>query len=193
MEALKWHPPGHIDAHVSRQLLSFCFSPFFGRSGGAPNPVGLPFRSQRPYHPRRLVGERHRDQLLRLACQHPGQRRIRGPAVSACVPYHRHGSRDQEPSQVSLAHHRCPGAASTAVATTIRPVPIGGPRRPSHPRGRRRRLRPGVRRQFAPPRPGRVDAHHEVPGGRARRRRERPRPQRLHPGAPCRRPRRLTR
>ena len=78
-------------------------SPFAARSGGSANSVGLLRCGQRPDPPRRPVGERHRDHLLRLARQHPGQPRIRVLAAPDRVPNNRHGSRDQEPSQISLA------------------------------------------------------------------------------------------
>ena len=90
-------------AHTSRQLLCFRFSPFAARSGGSANPVGLLSRCQRPDPPRRPVRERHRDQHLRLACQHPGQPRIRDLAAPARLPNNGHGSRDQEPPEIALA------------------------------------------------------------------------------------------
>ena len=68
--------------HFPDSFFAFRFSPFAARSGGSANPVGLLFRGQRPDHPRRPVGEGHRDQHLRLTCQHPGQPRIRDLTAS---------------------------------------------------------------------------------------------------------------
>ena len=98
-------PAAHISPTAS---LPFAPSPFAARSGGSANPVGLLSRGQRPDYPCRPVGERHRDQHLRLTCQHPGQPRIRDLAAPARVLDDRHGSRDQEASQVSLSHLRYP-------------------------------------------------------------------------------------
>ena len=102
-------------AHTSRQLPCFRFSPFAARSGGSANPVGLLSRGQRPDPPRRPVRERHRDQHLRLACQHPGQPRIRDLAAPARVPNNGHGSRDQEPPQIALAQHPQSGADTVVI------------------------------------------------------------------------------
>ena len=95
------------------------FSPFFGRSGGSVKSVGLLLCGQRPDPPRRPVGERHGDQLLRLACQHPGQPWIRDLAASARVLNNRHGSRDQEPPQVLLAHLRYPAQPRLAAGRVL--------------------------------------------------------------------------
>ena len=93
-------------------FFAFRFSPLAAPSGGSTNPVGLPSRAQRPDPPCRPVGERHRDHLLRLACQHRGQPRIRDLAAPHRVLDDRHGSRDQEASQVSLSHLRYPAQES---------------------------------------------------------------------------------
>ena len=50
-----------------------------------------------------------RDHLLRLACQHPGQPRIRDLAAPARVPNNGHGSRDQEPPEITLAQRSTGG------------------------------------------------------------------------------------
>ena len=97
--------PASCFPHLPDSFFAFRFSPFAARSGGSANPVGLLFRGQRPDHPRRPVGERHRDQHLRLTCQHPGQPRIRDLTASD----DRHGPSDQEASQVSLAQRTADG------------------------------------------------------------------------------------
>ena len=62
--------------------------------------------------------------------------------------------------------------------------PRGWPGRLPRPRRGRRRLRPGLRGQLAPPRAGRLASRDEVPRRGTRRRRERARPQRLHARPP---------
>ena len=96
--------PASCCPHLPDSFFAFRFSPFAARSGGSANPVGLLSRGQRPDHPCRPVGERHRDHLLRLACQHPGQPRIRDLAAPDRVLDDRHGSRDQEASHSRLIH-----------------------------------------------------------------------------------------
>ncbi len=65
--------PASCYPHLPDSFFALGFSPFTARSGGGANPVGLLSRRQCPDPPRHPVGERHRDHLLRLACQHPGQ------------------------------------------------------------------------------------------------------------------------
>ena len=55
-------------------------------SGGGGSPVSLLFRHQRPDDARHSVGQCHRDEHLRLACQHPGEPGIRRHAAAGRVP-----------------------------------------------------------------------------------------------------------
>ena len=66
------------------------------------NPAGLLLRRQRPDDARHP--ERNRDQHPRLACQHPGQPRVRRPG--APVADDRHGAGDQKAPKIALAHLR---------------------------------------------------------------------------------------
>ena len=120
------------------------FTPFAVRSGGSANLVVLLFRRHRPAGACRPVGQRHRNQLLRLAWQHPAEPRVRCPADTARVLDNRYGSRDQRRPHVSLAHLRYPAQPRLAPGRVLpRYEGRARPRSHAHRSSRRvRRFRP---------------------------------------------------
>ena len=75
-------------------------------SGGGGSPVTLLPYHQRPDDARHPVGQRHRNEHLRPARQHPGEPGIRRHATTDRMPDDRHCARDQQPPVITLAHLR---------------------------------------------------------------------------------------
>ena len=75
-------------------------------SGSGGSPVTLLLRHQRPYDARHPVGQRHGDQHVRLAHQHPGKPWVVCPTAPSRPANDHYGARNQEPPQVALAHLR---------------------------------------------------------------------------------------
>ncbi len=83
--------------------------------GGRPRiPVILSLAQQRPSRARHSVGQRHGDQHLRLAGQHPCKPRTFGRTLARCPSHHSDGTDYQQSANVALAHLR--GAAQPVLA-----------------------------------------------------------------------------
>ena len=80
--------------------------PRLALSGGRGNAVSLLPGLQRPGDACHPVGQRYRDDLLRLPRQHPRQPGICRHAAPEHGVHHRHGTRDHEPPEITLAHLR---------------------------------------------------------------------------------------
>ena len=92
---------------------------FASCSGCSRSSVVLLLRHQRPDDARHSVGQCHGDQLARLARQHPGKPWVVRSAAPHGPADDSHGARDQQSSQIALAHLRYPAEPRLAAGRVL--------------------------------------------------------------------------